>query len=161
MEQLSSWVQGNADLLVMTCVAALFVSSVVYLFHAYSPSKITGEGNMNTRAEWEHQDRSRRLQERQQVIDMFEDGLLKLLTNGKISDVGYKNWRARFAVVLNQEEMFPEIIDDLNRFKDILKKRRNGGTYYGVYKVVKIPGPKPGEQEVHAKNDIHRIFLNL
>lgn len=161
-----TWIGENADIITLIAAVALFCSVFCYVPIAILrsrkvPTSVMGEGMMITRAEWERQHRSKREQQRQDIVDMIEDGLLKLFAEGKLDSVSYVNWHARFAGAFAFEDLLPVKVRDLQELKDMLQKRRNGGTYYGLYKTVDIPGPKPGEQEVHARNELHAILMQL
>ena len=90
---------------------------------------------------------------------MIVEGLLNLQTKGELSDVGYRNWSLRLGNEFNLTDLMPGKITS-KELKEVLKKRRNGGSYYGIYEPVNIPGPKPGERKLNPLEEIfHRHMI--
>jgi hypothetical protein len=107
---------------------------------AYLARPREGMGKMS-KEDFKRREQTRKAQERQAVCDMIEEGLLKLHSQGKLSETGYRNWHLRLGHEFNLNDLLPGKITAAE-LKVSLKKRRNGGNYHGIYKPVKLPGER-------------------
>lgn len=111
---------------------------------AYLASRFTrNEGKMQrdkaAKKQYIIDDKVRRYIERLAIGEMVADGLLRLHTKGELSAEGYRNWHLRFGAEFNLPDLLPGKLSAAE-LKTNLKKRRNGGSYHGTMKQVKLPG---------------------
>lgn len=169
MEQAITWVTENRELLILIGFTAALCFVCVYPVIFFRPkakaSIVSGEKEIMiaTRAKYERQEHERRLKERQLVVDGFEDMLLGLYSQGKISESCYKYWHGKLATAVTiSDYMSGQRALSPDEAKKILKSRRNGGTYHHLYEPVDIPGPKPGEKEApKPRNELEALIFTL
>lgn len=130
------------DLVAFVVVPVALVFSAIG-YGAYLAIKTIRGSKMKpkTRKEYEEQDRVKRSQQRQAVSDMVAEGLLHLHSKGKLDADAYRRYAADFGVRYNLPDLLPMKIT-LPELKASLKKRRNGGSYFGIYEPVKLPGER-------------------
>lgn len=121
----------------------LVPTGVVFLggYGAYLAIKRIRGGKMKpkTRKEFEDSDRLLRSSRRQAVSEMIAEGLLQLHAKGVLDRDAYKRYALDFGVRYNLPDLLPGKVT-MPELKVALKKRRNGGSYFGVYNKVKLPG---------------------
>lgn len=124
-------------------IGALFAFGLCAYALSYFPRKVPakGETDMGTivRAEFEKERRVQRIKENNAVEDMIIDGLLQLLVDGQLTDTGYRRWMDKFAVFFGHTDWRRDDPMTPDKLKELLKKRRNGGSYHGIYTPVKFP----------------------
>jgi hypothetical protein len=160
LERAGVFLSEYGGVVALGALATAGVVSALYYLRPRTPA--SGEADMGkvTKAEYVTSSRLRRIRENEKVEEMFLDGLLSLLVKGELSEQGYENWLHRFAHgcdapdFLRHQSFIPPTQEQL---KAILKKRRNGGSYHGIYKTPNIPGGKPGERMM---NDLEKLLAS-
>jgi hypothetical protein len=164
MNHIQSWV-GNVQEFVSVygVVLGAFLIATVFILGLYvslpKKVKVPTLGVGMKKDEYDRQEHERRVTEAKAVAQMIADGLLELQAKGILSDIGYRNWSLRLGNEFNLTDLMPGKISS-KELKEVLKKRRNGGTYYGVYKPVNIPGPPKVERKLSKLEEIfHRHMI--
>lgn len=142
MDQVLLWGSQNYELLtgIGLGIGILFV--IVFPFVVYRRPRVvqlTGEAAVVKRAEYIKQERERRLRERLKISEMFEEGLLILYSRSQISNSAYQYWHGKFKTLACVADFENVKIVNPEELKELLRKRRNGGTYHGIYARVDLP----------------------
>lgn len=157
MDQLLLWGSQNYELLTGIGVGFGILFVIAFPFVVYRRPRIvlSGEEAMIKRAEYYRQDHERRLRERQKICDAFEDAILRLYSRNEITESSYTYWHGHFATLTSSID-FRCMQIPANELKVMLKRRRNGGSYHGMYTPVNLPKADKEVQRV----DAIQVFLS-
>lgn len=161
MDQALLWGSEHTDLLTGFGIgfASLFILAYPFVVFRSRPRKVQtsdGETVMSMkRAEYYRQDHERRLRERQKICDAFEDSILTLYARGQISESTYNYWHGHFATLSSALD-FRHVSLPASELKATLIRRRNGGSYHGIYAPVKLPAVDKEVQRIDAM----KLFLS-
>lgn len=104
----------------------------LYVFASKNRSvKVPGEEQMNAKEKYKLSRRELKQKENNIIADEVENFLLKLYTDGKITEERYQHWHLRFGTQLGLKDLLPVKLTP-DQIKIAARKRRSAGTYKPV-----------------------------
>lgn len=121
----------------------------VFLGYSWSKKKIPGEGKMK-KAEYILSRRELKQKENNVIADEVENFLLRLFSEGKITEERYQHWHMRFGTQLGLKDLLPTKLSPAQ-----VKKAARARLNNGVYKPVPFFRE---EKRIRPKNIVDRIL---